>query len=482
VEDDPGWEYQFLRNYLARDHRVKLQVVLSNPAHIENVETPQGVAASPTNADGKIDAQTLPSTQEKWAGFDIVILGDIPPEKLPPDQQSNLIAALKDGSIKALLLLAGQRNMPMRYAATPLGEVIPVELSGSKWTPEQLQDQLRHGFVPVLAPDGLGSILGQFSEDFSTNAALWANMPLWYWHSEQTTARPGASVIWAIQDALASDAKPANNSTDEYETTRRHALLATMNVGLGRVMYLASPQTWRLRYVQTPGDDSHIEDVHRKFWGQVVRWAVGNDLPAGGKFVKFGTNKHSYIGGESIVISARVLKEDFSPLQGGSFEMIATAKDGSQAGAATMVPAPSEGAGIYRGSLTLPAGSFTLSVHGGEPERLLSSDATVDTAQKNLSIEVEPNATVEDRDVNADPEMMSSIARAGSGIAMDGCYFDVLANHLPMVDRTEIQVIQAGLFSDPNDTRTKIAHWVFFGLFIGLITTEWILRKRGGLV
>ena len=51
VEDEPGWEYQFLRNYLARDHRVKLQVVLVEPgAHIEEVQAPQaeslGFAAS----------------------------------------------------------------------------------------------------------------------------------------------------------------------------------------------------------------------------------------------------------------------------------------------------------------------------------------------------------------------------------------------------------------------------------------------------
>jgi hypothetical protein len=483
VEDDPGWEYQFLRNYLARDHRVKLQVVLMNPAHIEQVQSPQGVMASPTNAEGKIDAQLLPSTRQQWAAFDIVILGDVSPEKIPAEQQANLTAALKDGSIKALLLLAGPRNMPMRYAASPLAEAIPVELSGSRWTPDQLVDQMRHGFVPVLAPDGLNSVLGQFSEDFGTNAALWANMPLWYWHSEQTAAKPGASVIWSIQDALAIDAsKPPKDSAEEYETTREHALLATMNVGLGRAMYLASPQTWRLRYVQTPGSDSHIEDVHRRFWGQVVRWAAGNDLAAGGKFVKFGTNKHSYIGGESIVVTARVLNEDFSPSQNDSFTMVAIAKDGSRAGEATMVPAPSEGAGIYRGSMTLPAGSYTLSLNGGQAGRLLAADTTVDPAQKTLNIEVAPNAMVEDRNVNADPEKMAAIAAAGSGVAMDGAYFDVLAAHLPVVDRTETQVTRAGLFSDPNDRRTQLVHWAFFAFFILLITTEWILRKRYGLV
>jgi len=114
-------------------------------------------------------------------------------------------------------------------------------------------------------------------------------------------------------------------------------------------MYLASPQTWRLRYVQTPGSDSHIEDVHRRFWGQVIRWAMGSDLSAGGKFVKFGTNKHSYIGGEPVVITARVLKEDLSPWR----RFIQNDRDRQRWLASRRGhdgPRPSEGAGIYRGT------------------------------------------------------------------------------------------------------------------------------------
>jgi hypothetical protein len=481
IEDDPGWEYQFLRNYLVRDHRVKLQVVLANPARIENIQSPQGITASPANPEAKVDAQLLPTTKDKWAGFDLVIIGDLSPEKLPPAQQTNLTAALEDGSIKALLLLAGPRNMPSRYAAEVLGKIIPVELSGSPWTAEQLQDQQRHGFVPMLAPDGLNSILGQFSEDFGTNTALWANLPLWYWHSDWTAAKPAASVIWSLSDAASAETKKPS-ADDEYESTRRRALLATMNVGLGRVMYLASPQTWRLRYVQTPGDDSHIEDVHRRFWGQVIRWAMGTDLPAGGKFVKFGANKHTYLGGEPILLTARVLNADRSPLADDAFKMVAIGKDGVQVGQTAMTPTPSEGAGVYRGSMTLSAGSYTLAVKDGKAAQLLDSDSSVDTSQKTLKIEVTADATVEDHDVNTDPETMTAIAAAGSGISTDGCRFDVLAEHLPVVDRTETQIVQAGLFSDPKDPRTQIAHWLFFGLFVTLITAEWILRKRGGLV
>lgn len=488
VEDEPRWEYQFLRNYLVRDHRVKLQVVLIEPARIENVQAAGGVKASPSRGEGQVDAQVLPSTTGEWSAFDIVILGDIPPEKLPADRQKNLAAALRDGSVKGLLLIAGPRNLPMRYGGSPLADLMPVELSGSRWTPQELQDHLRRGFQPAEAPDGLNSVLAQFSQDAAANAELWASVPLWYWHAEQTLARPGASIIWSIENPSAgsrSQSQPASGSPDEMEALRQHALLSTMNVGLGRVMYLASPQTWRLRFVQTSGPDAHIEDLHRRFWGQVVRWAVGSDLPAGGKFVRFGANKHAYIGGEPVVVTARVLKEDFTPLQGEPFKVQARQSNGSAGGPtieANMIESPAEGPGIYRGTLVLPAGSFELSLNGGQVQRLLAADTTSDPKQRTLRIEVQPNATVEDRDVNADPQRLSAIARAGRGVALDGAYFDVLAGHLPVINHTDVQVTRAGLFSNPDDPRTGYAHWAFFAVFVVLITVEWVLRKRGGLV
>ncbi len=65
---------------------------------------------------------------------------------------------------------------------------------------------------------------------------------------------------------------------------------------------------------------------------------------------------------------------------------------------------------------------------------------------------------------------------------MDGSYFDVLANRLPVIDHTQVQIVQAGLFTNPDDPRTRTAHWICFAVFVILITAEWILRKRGGLV
>ena len=482
VEDQPRWEYQFLRSYLVRDKRVNLQVVLADPAHIEDVQAPAALKASPDNNPPdsdvqRIDAQVLPSTKQEWSAFNIVVLGDVSPEMLTREQQKDLTAAIRDQG-KALVMIAGSRNMPSRYAGTPLAELLPVESSGGRWTPLELQEHLRRGFSPRPAPEGLGSIIGQFREDAGINAELWTDVSPWFWHSDQTVARPGASVIWTIENEDATtEHLTRDDRPDDFAASRQRALLATMNVGLGRVLYLASPQTWRLRYVETRGIDARAEDLHRRFWGQVIRWATASDLPAGNKDVRFGTNKRTYVGGEPIVVNARILNPDAT--NGEPFKAVAGQADGGFAGEAAMIPAPAEGPGIFRGTLNLPAGSYVLGLRGGQPEQLLNGE---NEAQKMLQIEVQSNASVEDQNVNTDAQLMEAIAKEGDGIALDGPYFDVLSDQLPIIDRTETMVSQAGLFSSPDNPRTWWAHWIFFGCFVALLSAEWIFRKWGGLV
>ena len=60
----------------------------------------------------------------------------------------------------------------------------------------------------------------------------------------------------------------------------QRALLAVQTIGLGRVLYLAGYQTWRFRNAR-----GNLQD---RFWGQVVGWAVGSDLPAGGGMCGLG--------------------------------------------------------------------------------------------------------------------------------------------------------------------------------------------------
>jgi hypothetical protein len=467
VEDEPRWEYRYLANYLSRDNRVQLQTVLLEPAKIAEVQTPAPIKALATNTQN-VEAQILPQTKADWAGFDLLVLGDVPVESLSTEMQQNITAAVRDRGA-TLLVIAGPLNMPGRYAGTPLADLLPVYLNAN-WTATSLGEDLHNGFQPTIAPEGAKSILSQLGLDEASNAELWSAIPQWYWHSEQTQAKLSANVLWSI-GRKAGDTSPADSNA--LAAARQRALLSTMSVGLGRVMYLASDSTWRLRQV-----DGH--NLHERFWGQFIRWVVGSDLPSGGKFVRFGTNKPKYADGEPIHVNARVLKEDLTPLTGQHFKVVAKSANGTILHDAELVDSP-QTPGFYHATLpNLPAGQIELTLAGGEVEQLLDSDTS--EAARKLNIQVLADENLELQNINADHQAMEQIAQAGGGIALDAQYAGVLADHIPDLRHDETKIQQLGMFTDPKDPWTRKAHWGFLAIFVTLITAEWILRKAGGLV
>lgn len=479
IEDRPRWEYRYLVNYLLRDQRMKVQTVLLSPAEIQGVSPPEPVQASPANT--RVEAQILPQTRAEWSAFDFIVLGDVGPDVLSAQQQQFIAAAVRDKGA-TLVTIAGQHHMPAQYADTPLAEVLPITFT-PQYAPELIVRHARLGVRPALAPEGAASVLGQFGLEAGANASLWSAVPLWYWHSPYTQVKPAASALWSIVETDAGPA-PGAEAAGTLASSRRRALLSSMTIGLGKSLHLASDQSWRLRQVDG-------QNLHDRFWGQVVRWAVGSDLPAGGKFVRFGASRPRYTQGEPVVITARILREDLTPYAGLTFSASARALpqkdsagkpigDSHTVAEARMIETP-EAPGYYRGTLGgLPPGDLEITLRGSEVERLLDEDPSV--TQKSVLIQVLPQLDLEQRNMNTDRAMLARITQAGGGFMVDAPYADVLASHLPEVQQKQIIAQQIGFFTDPRDHGTYWAHGLFFLLFALLITAEWVVRKASGLV
>lgn len=481
VEDQPRWEDRYVANYLKRDNRVQLQHVLLEAARVAGVEAPPKVKATATAATDM--AQLLPATAEEWSAFDLIILGDIPTEFLSAETQKNIATAVRDRGA-ALLVIAGPLNMPARYTGSPLAELLPVHLT-SNWSAAALAEHLKMGFRPRVSSEGAASILGQLGLDEQTNGQYWSMMPAWFWHSEQTQAKQSATVLWEIADSKQpADAKDDSKAAGTLAESRQRALLSTMPVGLGRVMYLASDSTWRMRQVDGV-------NLHERFWGQVIRWVVQSDLPAGGKFVRFGASKPRYLAGDSVVVTIRMTNESFSPLTGQQFKVVARdvmPKDpaaGKVTGGATVATADAveapESPGLYRATLSgLKPGGYQIELQGDPIEKFLRSDPVA--TQKELLVDVLSGSDRELQNVNADRNALSRLSQAGNGIATSAEYADVLAQHIPNLEKPVETVQTIGLFADKDNPYVKKAHWGFLIAFVTLITAEWIIRKAGGLV
>ncbi|NNM85594.1 MAG: VWA domain-containing protein [Phycisphaerales bacterium] len=470
VASRPGWEYQYLLNYLSRNSQVHLQAVLLHPIVVPGIAAPPPVPASPDNKSYL--AQQLPGNAQQWSVFNIIILGDVSPGDLTNPMQQAIAAAVKNSGA-CLVVEAGQRYMPTSYAGGPLAPLLPVKLTAA-WPPEILAQQLRHGFVPTVTPQGVGSVLSAFSADRTENSRMLAAMPRWYWHSEQTDARAGARVIWAIP------AGAGRNPTGQgFDSEHRHALLAAMSVGSGRVLYLASDETWRLRQL-----DAH--NGQNIFWGHVLRWATGQSLPAGGRFVRFGTDHHQYQAGQQVRVRARVLGENLLPQSNLHFRVVVLSEPAKtnaapqQAAEATMTPSPGS-AGYYDGVIAgLAPGHYRVTLRGSSVGHKLRDDPTASV--KSIAISVSRQANLEMLDPSADPAALMRLAEAGQGAMVRGPFAALLLKQIPKAKKTFHIPEQAGLFSNPHSGYTRLAHFLFLLVFAGVVTAEWIVRKMSGVV
>lgn len=503
IEDQPRWEFRYAANYLARDNRVRLQTMLLQPARIgydpdprKNIAPPPPRKPTTDDADARQDFQVLPETQEEWYRWEVIVLGDVPPERIPRPQQEMIVKAVRDRGA-TLVVLAGPLAMPAAWGTGrgeyPLAELFPCDPSPD-WTPGVLGAHLKVGYHPAVAPDGERHPLTQFGIEDEQNRRVWDTIGrdpnlAWYWHSEYTQAKGGASVIWSIADdlpgssraAAAANPADANAGPTALELARRRALLATMNAGLGKVMYLAGDATWRLRQV-------HGVNYHERFWGQVVRWSVDAALPGGGRLVRFGSDKPRYVGGEQAVVTTQVRNKDLVPQPGLKVKVqaraLATAVEpGSTSKTlvdAEMTEVPGA-PGRYQAVLaSMPAGQVELSLKGPEVERLLADDPKA--TQRTLAVEVVKTLNLEMKNVNADWRSLASLSAAGGGAALNGAYADVLAGHVPELNYTTTTAEQIGLFTDPRERYARVSHWAFLVAFVTLATAEWVIRKMAGLV
>ncbi|MGC8560178.1 MAG: hypothetical protein ACP5O1_05800 [Phycisphaerae bacterium] len=469
VDNQPRWEYQYLVNYFSRSGRVHLQAVLLHPATIAGVTPPKPIVASPSNP--LYTASSLPTGKRAWGQFNLIILGDIPPHSLSAaDQQALAYAVETQGS--ALVLIAGQNYMPGAWKGTALARLIPVKLK-PVWAPSVMREQERSGFAPLLTPEGVESDLSDLGIDRSRNNRFWRDMPRWYWHSTFTDARPDARVLWMIGNSggIGSNSGGGNH---------QRALLATMSAGSGRVLYLASDQTWRMR-----SDDGH--NLENAFLAQLVRWSVGTQLPVGGKWVRFGANRTHYVFGQTVHVRARILHTNLLPDAHLQFQvrarLIHSRRNPKEVGAmqsAPMIAIPGS-PGFYSGVLTdLKPGSYSITLKGDHVGQKLADDPTA--VNRNEIIRIRPRKNLEMLDPAADPRAMEQLASAGGGVMVTGPAYSILAAAMPPQKHTLRSVNTIGLLTSAQSRGTAALQWLFMIFFAVLAAAEWIIRKAKGLI
>jgi len=439
VDGYPRWEYRFLKDLLLRaDERIQVQVFLVS-----------ATSDFPQEATAGIDRLTRVPTdrRELLDNYDVVVLGDVNPYALGPDpaEGERFVQALFEFVERGggLAVLAGEYENPRALAGTEFAKLLPVELdtTGSRAFERETTVERR----PLLEHPASPHEIVRLHPDDELNRELWeedSGLRGYYWHYPVMKAKPGAQVLLRHPDlSLAGD-------------EARDPLLVVGYYPSGRTLFLATDDmTWRWRY-------RYVHRYHERFWRNAIRWLALGRLKGGDRRFGLEPLRTSYGLDERVTLEARVLDEDYRPSDHGDQSIWVHGPDG----------APEElTLGGIDGRPGIFRGTFQADRPGVYRAWIEKSGERVATTEVEVVLPSRENA-----DPSPDPETLRAVASLTGGVSAPITDVPALLVEFPGGEER-----REPISSQLEDAWDRLATLL---LALGLLSLEWILRKRHDLV
>jgi len=437
-------EFKFLRRYLGTDPNLELAtLILVRPPLF--------------TAGGTVGGKPLsgfPKTAEAFKAFDVFIIGDLDRSYLSKEQMEALAETVKSG--KGLLMIGGTATLgPGGYGGTLVEQMLPVTVGQrSKYRQEATP------FVPRLTAEGkahpIFSGLAPFFGDVGATTQASGTVPPLQGCVVVDAAKPGAAVLAEHPSRQRND-KPL-------------IVMAVQSYGSGRTGVFAADTTWRwYMFRRALG----MESPYHRFWGQTVRWLANSELKerSAEAGVQVQITKSFYHPGERVEITAKVRDEEG---QAYNFASVSAAIKGPDSDVKEVTLARrEERVGVYQVSYepTLP-GEHQIEVTARKQQTVLGKDS-IDFTLGRPSAEFEK--------LSLDTDRLTKMAAEGEGeyLKLPGLNDLVarLARRYEAQARGPQEATEYAIFTGADSFRRHLKMGVAFGLFVLLVTGEWLLRR-----
>jgi hypothetical protein len=449
VDALPRWEFRYLRWGLIRDKNMEAQTFQIS-ADSEFVQD---------SSPGMAPLTAVPSTKEELFQYHVIVLGDVDPQDLG-DERLKLIREFVEDYGGGLLVIAGQHFMPRAYAGTPLEALLPVVIEPGD-DGQTSARAMTEAYRPKLTFDGRRHPILQLENDPEENAQLWEGrgryapgLPGFYWYYRPRDKKKTAEVLATHPDAQTEKQEPV-------------PIFALEIAGAGSCFFSATDDVWRWR--------AGVGDRYTyRFWKQAITNLSTGRLLKSKRFA-ISTDKSLYDLGEKVQVSAEVNDRNLKPSEEETQTAFLEGPDGTVEKIEMTRPPHTQGR--YEATRTASkVGPYKVWIASGpgpgapgESEPPPPSGHAVEPGDELAMRIFQVQVPVLEK---ADPKMDEETLRKMAALT-GGKYFPLAkAAALPEAVGTIREV------SERESTRDLWDRWWVIAGVVGLLTTEWIGRKR----
>jgi uncharacterized membrane protein len=430
LSGSPAWNYRFLRMAMKQDPLIELVSFVF-------LRTPTDTVDVPENQLSLIPFPIDDIFLEELKNFDVVVLDDFSHRAyFNPVYLERVRDFVRDGG--GLAMFGGSRAFDSGgYGDSALRDALPVELDGKG------SYQSRGPVHAALTPAGKKHPITRLLPDPKVNEETWSKLPALSGLNQVRSVR-GETLITATGDG--STGAP---------------LLAIGRFGKGRTLALMTDDAWRWNFIAVGNKET--PQNHLKLIRQAVRWLAQEPAFEQVQLYPIPTAQPA----EKVMIKLKVLNDDFTPTRQASVQLRVFSPEGEPTLVST---GPDSEEGEYSGEFTpTREGTYRVEAEASVDGKALGRDKASFTAAFSYG---------ETDDGLPRLDLLKRIAESSKGeyISINDWNektFDKIAARLETIAPSEIV--------EQRQTRLWSNLWPF-GLILALLSVEWWMRRKWGLI
>jgi uncharacterized membrane protein len=395
--------------------------------------------------------------------YDVIILGDLTADRLRRGNPNAtaIIKKLVSEKGTGLMMMGGYHSFGTSWKGTEIEQLLPVPLDNLT------EDQRQVGRPVKMVPtrDGLDHYVMRLSDKADGDKELWNRLPGLNGYTRLGVPKEGNARILAKE----------GNGPD--------VLLVAQDYGNGRTMAFAGDTTWMWKR-----DEEGVQ-AHARFWKQVVLWLAKQEQAEGNVWVKPEVRRLA--AGNKLGFTTGVRGKGGIDLKDAEFQAKVVGPNQAETPVLTKRDKMEDRGDFYK---TEAPGEYRVVVHGKAKD---ADGQPVEGEASARFVVYQDDAEMLRR--AADHQLLKTLAASGGGEFLRP---DELPAFLEKVQTMSVPTAKpkgqqwpnwqrtphARSLTEPGGLRDHAAALVGTGIlpvvlvFVGLLSAEWLLRRRWGLV